>query len=87
MAERWTAAAPYRDIFEALTSKTMSMVTDAGQQYLDKQGSTGVALYTQGDDQDLASGLSQWLMNVSNVEMSGAMETFFSSFMTNGETV
>ena len=81
MAERWTAAAPYRDIFEALTAKTMSMITDQEQYHLGPQVATGLSFHPQSNEMDMSWGLSQWVTNIQDVEMSGDMETFFTSLM------
>lgn len=82
MAERWKAAAPYRDIFEALASKTMSMAANQDKHPSDAHRAA-VAATQQAEELDLSWELSQWVSNIPDVEMSDGMETFLTALIGN----
>ncbi|KAF2489230.1 hypothetical protein BU16DRAFT_531570 [Lophium mytilinum] len=70
MAERWDAAAPFRDIFEALAGRTMAMMDDKAQGKW-----TVSSASTLGDD------TSQWRMSIADNGMSEGLHELLSSFM------
>lgn len=65
MGERWAGAAPYRDIFEALASRTMSMIVDKNQ------GPCGATTLADGVDQGQ---WEQWMGDIADVRMSDGLD-------------
>ncbi len=64
IAERWEAAAPYRDIFETLASRTMTMMADKKHQEWILPGTSTDAL-----DQSPGE-LTQWMASIADTGMS-----------------
>ena len=62
MAERWDTVAPYRDIFDALASRTMAMVADKSREKSMLPG-TAVTASTQPDGHD-PEDFSQWMAGI-----------------------
>jgi hypothetical protein len=75
MAERWQAAAPYRDMFKALASRTMTMLVD-------KNHKTWMlpCASRQSDDLD-SEDLTQWMAGIANTGMSDGVDTLLTGFM------
>ena len=67
LAERWSDAAPFRDIFEAFASRTMTML------YLEQhKQAPSTELNTA---QDISpEGLTQWMAGISDVSMSSGVD-------------
>lgn len=73
MAERWDAAAPYRDIFEKLANRTITMLDDRSKQegpFLSSSANTGAL-----DE----GGLSDWVTQVTNAGIPEEFDGLFSS--------
>ncbi|RFU28297.1 hypothetical protein B7463_g8032, partial [Scytalidium lignicola] len=75
MAERWVTAAPYRDIFEALSRHTMSMMANKS----DEQ-STLPSVLTQHDNPD-AGHLAQWIACIADEGMSEGYNGLLTSWV------
>jgi len=76
MAERWEAAASYRDIFETLANKTIAMVCDKGRESQLAVGqSMGLELE---NDMDL---MNEWIMNAADVGMCNGVEKLLNDLM------
>ncbi|KAJ4303518.1 hypothetical protein N0V90_002414 [Kalmusia sp. IMI 367209] len=76
MAERWDAAATFRDVFEALASHTMSMMDDKAQ-----------GKWTMSKDSSLLGGtstedLSQWRLEIATEGVSEGLDGLLASFMS-----
>ncbi|PVH76155.1 hypothetical protein DL98DRAFT_657644 [Cadophora sp. DSE1049] len=68
LAERWEQAAPYRDIFEALASKTMAMVVD---KHHEMWMAPDVSVIEQpGSGLSFPGEMGQWVTNIADVGMS-----------------
>lgn len=75
LAERWADAAPYRDIFEALASSTMTMIANSQQGDITAQPShLSWEEYCPKD-------LSQWVENVAESGNSSGIDQLMSGFM------
>lgn len=61
IAERWPGAAPYRDMFEALARRTMTMMADKHEQ---QSMSQNVLAYQMRDSQ--LGGVSQWMAGIAD---------------------
>ncbi|KAJ5100515.1 transcriptional activator protein acu-15 [Penicillium angulare] len=69
MAEKWAAAAPYRDIFEALANRTMTMITDA------RYGESGLpSVFTESVDPDVET-LMQWRTDIPHTGISDEIDS------------
>jgi hypothetical protein len=68
MAERWGAAAPYRDIFEALAGRTMTMMADKSHE---KRMLTSTPTQPDGPD---AGDMMQWRERIADTGMSGGVD-------------
>jgi len=55
LAERWPEAAPFRNIFEVLASRTMTMMTDS------HQGKELMPIAIGSEQETYPEGLSQWM--------------------------
>lgn len=75
MAERWDTAAPYRDIFEALSRHTLSMMASKS-----RENSTLPGAVTQPDNLD-ARDLTQSLADIANVGISEGYDSLLSSWI------
>lgn len=67
MAERWEGVAPYRDIFEALTTRTMTMLVERLREDQPVEGSANIH---DADDLDW----DQWIADITDTGMSGAVD-------------
>ncbi|KAJ4253808.1 hypothetical protein NW762_010203 [Fusarium torreyae] len=75
LAERWPEAAPFRNIFEALASRTMTMLTDS------QEGNQAVST-TLGVEQDMnTEGLSQWAAGISDAGISTGVDWLLSELI------
>lgn len=75
MAERWKGAAPYRDIFEALASRTRTMMVDRSNE-LDMEPT--VLMPLNGWDQ---ADLTQWIADINDTGMSDGIDRLLTVFM------
>jgi hypothetical protein len=71
MTEKWKGAAPYLDIFEALASRTMTMMVDKNHEQW--MSSTTSALSDGLDPADL----TQWMADITDMGMSGWIDRLF----------
>jgi hypothetical protein len=68
IAERWKSAGPYRDIFEALASRTMTMMVDKNhEQWMLLAPSTL-------SDRQVPGNLTQWMADIADVGMSDGVD-------------
>ena len=67
MAERWDSVAPYRDIFEALTARTLSMMVDRMH-----EAHSSTVENVPNDDEDLD--WDQWIADITDTGMSGTVD-------------
>lgn len=81
MAERWHAVAAYRDIFEELVSKTMSMLVDRRQDRV--AGTTADAPLMLGDESGMTGNMAQWCASIADVGMSDGVEKMLTGFVGN----
>jgi hypothetical protein len=79
LAERWRQAVPYRDIFEALANKTMSMIFEKHRQ----QWTTpeAPALLQQQPDVSMSTELAQWVTDIADVGMSDGIESLLTGLV------
>ena len=77
MAERWAGVAPYRDLFEALAGRTMTMLVERGRQV--EEGSEGIGRGCVGEGEDLD--WSQWLEVIADAGMSTAVDKLLTGLM------
>ncbi|KZF23929.1 hypothetical protein L228DRAFT_227756 [Xylona heveae TC161] len=77
MAERWSAAASYRDIFETLAGKTMSMVCDR-ENGVWLAPNEPIMSFEQDPDMSL---MNEWIMNAVDVGMCGGVEKLLSDLV------
>jgi hypothetical protein len=75
MAERWDAAAPYRDIFEALANRTITMMDDKTHENWNLPHAL-----TQPDDLD-ADDLMQWMTNIADTGMADGIDGLLTSLI------
>ncbi|CAI0650048.1 unnamed protein product [Colletotrichum noveboracense] len=76
MAERWEAAAPYRNLFEALSARTMAMVVDRNQ--VDEPDFQPSSLTSNGPNvEDMAN----WASQIADVNMPDAYESLLSGIV------
>lgn len=68
MAERWKNVGAYRDIFEALSSRTMSMTMEENRDLQTFPTSSTTSHHADPDD------LNQWMADISEVGMSGGID-------------
>lgn len=68
MSERWAGASPYRDIFEALAARTMTMMVDKNDQWWMLPTRSTLS---NGLDQ---KALNQWMADIVDVGMSDGMD-------------
>lgn len=75
MAERWEGAAPYRDIFEALASRTMTMMVDKNhEKWMLPSGSR------QSDGLDPGD-LTRWMADIADTGMSDGIDRFLTGLI------
>ncbi|KAL6399732.1 Zn(2)-C6 fungal-type DNA-binding domain [Ilyonectria robusta] len=76
IAERWEAAAPYRNIFETLANRTITMMDDRsdGKQTL-PNASTGTDNSSEGD-------LTEWMTSVVDVGMSNGLDELLAGLVS-----
>lgn len=72
MAERWDGVSPYRDIFEALASRTMTMLVDG----INSDTNQHKDVDSQ-DDLDW----SQWIADINDTGMSGTVDRLLTGLM------
>ncbi|WYZ36220.1 hypothetical protein EsH8_XI_000103 [Colletotrichum jinshuiense] len=76
MAERWEGAAPYRNLFEALSSRTMAMIAERNQE------DRSVALPTPSDSGNAnVEDLTQWVSQIADTGMPDAYGSLLSSIV------
>lgn len=75
MAERWDAAAPYRDIFEALANRTITMMDDKAHEDWSLPTAS-----TLPDDSD-AGDLMQWMSSIADTGMYDGLDGLLTSFI------
>ncbi|RDW70415.1 hypothetical protein BP5796_08812 [Coleophoma crateriformis] len=73
LAERWEQAAPYRDIFEALAAKTMSMIVDKHQERWRIPDDSAPIVGQYGAP--LHIDMAQWFTNIADVGVSDGIES------------
>ncbi|BCS25405.1 uncharacterized protein APUU_50116S [Aspergillus puulaauensis] len=71
-AERWRDAAPYRDIFQALASRTITMIADSPN-----YSSDGIISVTEDDPGDV----SQWMVDIADTGVSLGAGQLLSEFV------
>jgi hypothetical protein len=71
MAEKWKGAAPYRDIFEALAGRTMTMMVDKNHEQWMSPTTWGLS-----DGLDPAD-LTQWIADITDMGMSDWIDKLF----------
>lgn len=76
MAERWEAAAPYRNLFEALSARTMAMVVDRNQ--VDRPEFQPSSLTSNGPNVD---DMANWASQIADVNMPDAYGSLLSGIM------
>ncbi|KPM37048.1 hypothetical protein AK830_g9524 [Neonectria ditissima] len=75
LAERWSEAAPYRDIFEALASRTMTMMADTQQGEI-------IASTALGPEQDqYLDDLPQWMAGIADSGISLGVDLLLSGLI------
>ena len=72
IAQAWVEAAPYRDLFEVLSNRTMSMIVNSGN------GNAESTLLPEGAEQET---LTQWVADIANPGVSGEIEGLLGDFM------
>ncbi|KAJ9611976.1 hypothetical protein H2200_003571 [Cladophialophora chaetospira] len=77
MAERWKEAAPYRDIFEVLASRTITMMVDV--EHDDWITSLGTSAVQSGSAAE--GDLTQWMTDIVGASSSDEMDTFLTGLM------
>lgn len=68
MAERWKGAAPYRDIFEALASRTRTMMVDKSYEWWTE---SNCSTLSDGLDQ---GDLTQWMADINDMGISDGVD-------------
>ncbi|CZR68640.1 related to purine utilization positive regulator [Phialocephala subalpina] len=79
LAERWEQAAPYRDIFEALASKTMSMIVDKHRELW--MIAEAPVIVQQGPNLSLSNETAQWVTDIADVGMSDGIESLLTGLV------
>ena len=79
LAEHWKQAAPYRDIFEALASRTMAMVVD--KQYQLRTAPEMPVVEQTGYGLSFPGEMAQWVNDISNDGMSNGVENLLSGLI------
>lgn len=64
LAERWTDAAPYRDVFEALANRTMTMLADK------QQGKEVAPDWLVTEEDQYSASFPQWMAGIADSEIS-----------------
>lgn len=78
MAERWSAVGPYRDLFEALASRTMTMLVERNNSTASSHGSSN-GHANDSDDLDW----SQWLADIADTRgMSNTVDKLLMGLMS-----
>jgi hypothetical protein len=75
MAERWEGAAPYLEIFEALASRTTTMMVDESHERCTPPNPSTIS-----DDVDSVN-LTQWMADISNTGMSDGVDSLLSGLI------
>ena len=78
LAERWEQAASYRDIFEALASKTMSMIVVKDRE----RWMVSNAPATHFESHSLPDSMAQWVTDIADVGMSDGIEDLLSGLVS-----
>lgn len=85
LAERWTEAAPFRDLFEALASRTMTMMVTRQQKEQETATSTSMALIPWQDQ--FPEDLSQWMAGITDSGMSLGADWLLSGLIDDFRTL
>lgn len=72
MAERWKDAAPYRDVFEALSSRTMTMIADK------QQGKESAPTWFATEQDRYSADLPEWMAGIADSGISLGVDLLFS---------
>lgn len=75
IAQAWEEAAPYRDLFEVLANRTMTMIVSKNN------GANIVPTPWASADATEQETLTQWMVDIANTGMSDEMEGLLSGFM------
>ncbi len=75
IAERWSGVAPYRDLFEALASRTITMIVEKNQERW-----IGPDAPMSLDGLDLGD-LSQWVTGIADMGMSDGVDKILADFV------
>jgi hypothetical protein len=88
--ERWTAAAPFRDIFEVLSSRTVTMMADMQQQHRQQQQhgtETGTGIQPAPMNMNVTGqetfppDLEQWIAGISDLGSMSSTEWFLNELV------
>ncbi|KAF5706694.1 positive regulator of purine utilization [Fusarium mundagurra] len=75
LAERWPEAAPFRNIFEVLASRTMTMMTDS------HQGKEVMPIAIGPEQETYPEGLSQWMAVMSDTGLTNGVDWLLSELI------
>ncbi|KAJ4033794.1 hypothetical protein NW761_006474 [Fusarium oxysporum] len=75
LAERWPEAAPFRNIFEVLASRTMTMMTDS------HQGKEVMPIAIGPEQETYPEGLSQWMAGMSDTGITTGVDWLLSELI------
>ncbi|KND91992.1 Positive regulator of purine utilization [Tolypocladium ophioglossoides CBS 100239] len=78
MADRWEGAGPYRDLFEALASRALTMVVDETRKEQMAPAPTPSEGLDEGD-------LARWISEVTDMGMSDGLEGILSGLIVQGD--
>jgi hypothetical protein len=82
LAERWQGAAPYRDIFEALASRTMTMLTNEKAAVNSPLNHGAPGAMTTGASAPDEDDWTRWLNNIDSVDADPFVSNFINDFQT-----
>ena len=80
MSQRWDSVAPYHDIFEALSTRTISMMLDKNQAQQTDLHPTMVSNGLDADD------LTEWMSGINDVGMSEGVDTILNGLIGDFES-
>lgn len=83
LAERWPEAAPFRDLFEALASRTMTMMANKQQQQQEPATSTALITWQEQFPEDLP----QWMAGITDSGMSLGADWLLSGLIDDFQTL
>ncbi|KAF5640181.1 positive regulator of purine utilization [Fusarium sp. NRRL 25303] len=75
LAERWPEAAPFRNIFEVLASRTMTMMTDS------HQGKEVMPIAIGSEQETCPEGLSHWMAGISDTGITTGVDSLLSELI------